>query len=236
VQILSEDDNANPESKEVDKTSSIYKLTPIKRSGILRVGGRIKAATYVSYDARFPVILKKDHPFTNLIIDEYHRMFAHQLRETCVNAIRGKYWISDLRACVKKAEKRCMECKIRSANPKPPRMGDLPAARLTPFVPPFTFTGMDLFGPVEVIVGRSRQKRWVVLYTCLTTRAIHLEIVRDLSTDSCILAFRCFRSIRPTPQKIYCDNGTNFVGMQRELTKCWKEWQDSIDILVQHLM
>jgi hypothetical protein len=156
--------------------------------------------------------------------------------ETCVNEVRQKYWIPDLRVAVKKAKKRCQECKNREAKPIPPQMGDLPSAILSPFVPPFTYTGMDVLGPLEVVVGRSVQKRWVVLYTCLTSRAMHVEILRDLSTDACILAYRCFRSIRPTPKKVYCDNGTNFVGMSRELKRELKraltEWSENLRQIV----
>jgi hypothetical protein len=84
---------------------------------------------------------------------------------------------------------------------------------------------MDLFGPLDVKIGRSKQKRWVVLYTCLTIRAIHLEVVDSLSTDACIMAFRNFIAIRPKPRKIFCDNGTNFVGMSTEMKRVWQEYK-----------
>lgn len=97
-------------------------------------------------------------------------------------------------------------------------MAPLPSARLTPYVRPFTFIGIDYCGPFLVQVGRANVKRWVVLITCLTVRAIHLEVAFSLSTESCKLAIRRFIARRGSPQEIYSDQGTNFVGASRELS------------------
>lgn len=110
-----------------------------------------------------------------------------------------------------------MWCRVYKATPIAPKMGPLPSVRLEPFVRPFTYVGVDLFGPYLVKVGRSVMKRWVCLFTCLTIRAIHLEVVANLSTDACKKAIRRFIARRGTPQVIYSDNGTNFVGASREL-------------------
>ncbi|XP_058814889.1 uncharacterized protein LOC131678656 [Topomyia yanbarensis] len=96
-------------------------------------------------------------------------------------------------------------------------MGPLPRVRLTPFLRPFTFVGIDYFGPYLIKIGRCAVKRWVALFTCLTVRAIHLEVASSLSTDSCKKAIRRFIARRGAPQEIYTDNGTNFVGASREL-------------------
>ncbi|XP_062542409.1 uncharacterized protein LOC134210371 [Armigeres subalbatus] len=96
-------------------------------------------------------------------------------------------------------------------------MADLPAARLAAFTRPFTYVGVDYFGPMEAVIGRRTEKRWGMLITCLTVRAIHIELVCTLSTDSCIMGLRNFISRRGTPRKIYSDRGTNFIGANREL-------------------
>lgn len=101
--------------------------------------------------------------------------------------------------------------------PIPPQMGDLPAARLASFTRPFTYVGLDYFGPISVAVGRRSEKRWGVLFTCLTVRAIHIEIAHALTTDSCIMAIRNFVARRGSPLEIYCDNGTNFRGSDNEI-------------------
>ncbi|XP_055604546.1 uncharacterized protein LOC129752795 [Uranotaenia lowii] len=83
--------------------------------------------------------------------------------------------------------------------------------------------GIDYFGPLTVKVGRRTEKRWVALFTCLSSRALHLEVVPSLDTSSCLIAIRCFMSIRGIPQKILTDNGTNFVGADRETKKLLQE-------------
>ncbi|XP_059045303.1 uncharacterized protein LOC131841083 [Achroia grisella] len=91
-------------------------------------------------------------------------------------------------------------------------MGDLPAERLAHHRRPFTFIGLDYMGPMLVTVGRRKEKRYVALFTCLTSRAIHLEVAASLSTDSALMCLKRFISRRGTPDKIYSDNGTAFVG------------------------
>lgn len=96
-------------------------------------------------------------------------------------------------------------------------MAPLPSARLTPYVRAFTFTGLDYFGPINVRFGRGSVKRWVALFTCLGTRAVHLEIAYSLSSESCKMAIRRFIARRGAPQEIYSDQGTNFQGASSEL-------------------
>ncbi|XP_058827115.1 uncharacterized protein LOC131687094 [Topomyia yanbarensis] len=110
-----------------------------------------------------------------------------------------------------------MYCKVYKATPTTPRMGPLPPARLGAFNRPFSFVGLDYFGSMQVRVGRTRVKRWVALFTCLSIRAVHLEVVHSLSTMSCKMAIRRFVARRGSPVEFYSDNGTNFVGASNEL-------------------
>lgn len=96
-------------------------------------------------------------------------------------------------------------------------MSPLPPARLGAFQRPFTFVGVDYFGPIAVTFGRKSLKRWGVVFTCLTMRAVHIEIAHSLSTDSFLMALRNFIARRGTPAEIYSDNGTNFRGADRLL-------------------
>ncbi|GBP06483.1 hypothetical protein EVAR_4610_1 [Eumeta japonica] len=97
-------------------------------------------------------------------------------------------------------------------------MADLPGGRLAFRQRPFTHTGVDYFGPLEVTVGRRREKRWAALFTCLTTRAVHMEVASSLSADSMIMALRRFMARRGQPDTLYSDHGTNFVGAAAELS------------------
>ncbi|XP_037927451.1 uncharacterized protein LOC119661993 [Teleopsis dalmanni] len=110
-----------------------------------------------------------------------------------------------------------MECRLEADKPAPPLMGHLPVDRITPYVRPFSYTGVDLFGPLHVTIGCHCEKRWAVIFTCLTVRAVHIDIVDSLSTDAFLVSFRSFINRRGTPVRMRSDNGTNFIGAQREL-------------------
>ncbi|XP_065088311.1 uncharacterized protein LOC135709824 [Ochlerotatus camptorhynchus] len=146
-------------------------------------------------------------------------MYGHQNGETVVNEIRQKFHISNLGTEVQKIARRCLWCRVYKAQPKVPRMAPLPEERVTSFVRPFSLVGIDYFGPCLIKIGRSQVKRWVVLYTCLTIRAVHLEVAASLSAESCKLALRRFIARRGAPLRIFTDNGTNFVGVEREMAK-----------------
>ncbi|XP_065083387.1 uncharacterized protein LOC135705543 [Ochlerotatus camptorhynchus] len=208
------------EVKKLERSSKIAKLSPMMdEHGILRVDSRIGAAEYLPYDARYPIILPHDHRVVMLLLDWYHRDFRHANDETVVNEIRQRFCISQLRTRVRLTKTRCMWCRVYKSVPVAPKMGPLPTVRLTPHVRAFTFIGVDYFGPYLVKIGRSVAKRWGVVFTCLTIRAIHIEVASSLSSDSCKKAMRRFIARRGAPQEIYSDNGTNFVGVSRELKR-----------------
>ncbi|XP_058833270.1 uncharacterized protein LOC131691086 [Topomyia yanbarensis] len=206
------------EMKRLEKTSPLMKLTPVMDEyGILRVDSRVVNSDFLTYDAKYPIILAKQHAITDLLLEWYHRRFRHANNETIVNEVRQRFYVPGLRVQIRLTKKRCMWCQVNNAAPVPPKMGPLPLARLTPFRRAFTYTGIDYFGPYLVKVGRSVVKRWVALFTCLATRAIHLEMANDLSTDSCKKAIRRFIARRGAPVEIFSDRGTNFIGANREL-------------------
>ncbi|XP_054726309.1 uncharacterized protein LOC129236117 [Anastrepha obliqua] len=199
--------------KAVDKSSKIFKLSPyLDDDGVLRIDGRVKIIGRTD-----PVLLPNNHHITNLIINHFHVKYHHVNSETVVNEIRQHFWILKLRIAVNRIRRSCQVCKNRSAQPRPPRMACLPTARIAQFCRPFSYVGVDYFGPLLVTVKRSTEKRYGVLFTCLTTRAVHLEVAYSLSTDSCILAVRNFMARRGSPLEIWSDNGTNFKGAEREL-------------------
>ncbi|XP_058819112.1 uncharacterized protein LOC131681975 isoform X2 [Topomyia yanbarensis] len=204
----------------LEKTSPLYRLSPFAdQFGVIRVEGRTANASYATFDARFPVILPKGHLITTLLLNDYHCRFGHANRETVVNEVRQRFYILNLRATVGKVMRECQRCKITKCQPQYPRMAPLPEERLTPFVRPFCYVGVDYLGPLDVSVGRRKEKRYVAVFTCLVTRAVHLEVAHCLSTDSCIMAVRRFIRRRGSPVEICSDNGTNFVGASNELIK-----------------
>ncbi|XP_055614770.1 uncharacterized protein LOC129761092 [Toxorhynchites rutilus septentrionalis] len=203
---------------QLEKSSSLYRLTPmLDEFGILRMDGRITAAPNVNECVKFPIILPRKHRFTYLLLNDYHRRFRHRNLETVVNEVRQQFYIPQLRVAVKQVTKSCQWCKTVRAELCIPRMAQLPAARLASFQRLFTHTGLDLFGPLLVKIGRSYTKRWIAVFTCLTIRAVHVEVVHSLSTRSCVEAIRRFVVRRGSPATIYSDNGTNFREASRLL-------------------
>nr|XP_049693327.1 uncharacterized protein LOC126053911 [Helicoverpa armigera] len=210
-------------ARPLPRTSRLYKLDPVMEDGLLRVRGRIEAATAPAETKR-PVILDGRHPLTKLLVQKEHCAAGHANRERVTNDLRQRYWVLRLRPTVRAVEASCAFCRRRRAVPRPPATGDLPRARLDPFHRPFTNCGVDYFGPMNVKVGRRREKRWGALFTCLTCRAVHLELVASLSTDSAIMALRRMAARRGWPSIMYSDNGTNFRGADAELRAAYNEW------------
>ncbi|XP_055623613.1 uncharacterized protein LOC129767030 [Toxorhynchites rutilus septentrionalis] len=150
----------------VGKNSSLYQLCPtLDEQGILRVDGRIGAAPNVEKDTKYPIILPSNHPLTYLVLDNYHRRYHHGNSETVVNEVRQHYHVSALRSAVRKVAKACQWCRVHKSQPNIPRMAPLPLARIASFVRPFTYIGLDFFGPLTVKIGRSNAKRWIALFT-----------------------------------------------------------------------
>ncbi|XP_063368821.1 uncharacterized protein LOC134657197 [Cydia amplana] len=206
------------------KTSRLLTLSPyLDEHEVLRLGGRIDAAAEVGPETKRPSILDGRDYIARLLVKHHHVLAAHGNQETVVNNLKQKHWILRLRPTVKNVTKKCMLCRIRKCKQEIPRMGDLPPARVAHHQRAFTYTGADLFGPLEVTVGRGRQKRYGVLFTCLTVRAVHIEIVNSLTSDSFIMALRRMGARRGWPQYLYSDNGTNLRGADAELRKSIQE-------------
>lgn len=218
----------NPYDAVVDKKSKIYQFDPILVDGVLKSNGRTVKITqlspYVVNESQLlpeevsqRIILPKEHAGTKLIVRKYHEKYWHVNHETALNEVRQRYQIGGLRQLLKSLRRTCPKCMILNAKPIVPKMGDLPLARLAVYTRPFTYTGVDCLGPMNVAVGRRQEKRWIVLFTCLTTRAIHLEILHGMDHDAFIMAFRMFMARRGQPNEMFSDNGTNFVKAERIL-------------------
>ena len=182
--------SALSKEKSVEKSSRLYTLSPYLEDGVMRLNGRIDRGSLPDAVKR-PVILDPKHRFTRLLILYHHVQNHHQGQALVANELRQKYWILHVRTAVRSVWNSCPLCKILRSKPSTPEMGQLPEFRLKKSIRPFTITGLDYFGPMEVTVGRRREKRYGVLFTCLQTRAVHLEIATSLSTDSAIMAIRC---------------------------------------------
>ncbi len=107
-------------------------------------------------------------------------------------------------------------------------MADLPLTRQRYFKPAFYSTGMDCFGPFVIKIGRRNEKRWGVVFKCMTIRAIHLDILHSIDSNSFLMALRRFITRRGKPYELLCDQGTNFKGGERELSESFAAMQDEL--------
>ncbi|XP_059062430.1 uncharacterized protein LOC131855205 [Achroia grisella] len=191
--------------------------TYIDTTGMLRLRGRITATSNVEKDVLNPPVLDGKHRYTRLYIQHIHETMHHGGIEAVVNELRQRLWVVKIRPTVRNVIKGCLVCQIRRKKPTSPPTGDLPAARLAHHARPFTYTGLDYFGPIETTVGRHREKRYGALFTCMTSRAIHIEVVHTLGTHSAIAALRRFMARRGCPTEIWSDNATCFKAAEKEL-------------------
>lgn len=184
---------------------------------------RIELAPDISIEVKRPIILCRQNEIAKLLVMMYHCKYHHEYDDTVINEIRQKFTVSNLKALLKSLKKSCNACRIRKSGPIAPLMADLPPARLTIASRAFTYVGLDLFGPITISLGRKAEKRWVKLATCLVVRAIHMEILTKLDTDSCIMGIKRLIARRGTPREFYTDNGTNFRGSSAEIRELWKK-------------
>ena len=198
------------------KNSKLLRLDPFLQDGMLRVGGRIKRANF-DLSIIHPVIIPKNSQVAQLLIAHFHQKTGHMGANTTLSEIRASgYWILSGKSMVAAHVYKCVTCRKLRGKTQLQKMADLPEDRLDPS-PPFTYSAVDLFGPFLVKEGRSQRKRWGAMFVCMVSRAIHIEVVHDLTTDSFINAYRRFISRRGPIRQLRCDRGTNFVGAKNEL-------------------
>lgn len=204
--------------KPVKGCSTIYKLNPVLEEGLVRVGGRL-SRTAMPEESKHPVILCKDQHISMLILKNIHEQTRHGGRNYILSKLREKFWVTHANAAARKILSNCPFCRRHQGKLCDQKMSDLPKERITPDFPPFTNVGVDYFGPIEVKQGRSYVKRYGVIFTCMASRAIHLEVAHSLDTDSCISAIRRFICRRGPVAHFRSDNGTNFTGAEKELKR-----------------
>lgn len=206
----------------IDAKSKLLCLNPfMDEEGIIRVGGRLKHSN-IPYPQKHQALLPAKHPFTKLIILNEHIKQLHAGTQQTMAAIRTKYWPLSLRNSVKAIIKTCITCfKTKPANVEY-IMGNLPEHRVTP-AKPFENIGVDYFGPIHIRENMKRKAKLVksygAIFVCFATKAVHIELVSNLSTEAFLAALKRLLSRRGSISNIYSDNGTQFVGANTELKK-----------------
>ena len=223
MQKYSEEFSCLQRGESVKANSHIYKLDPILDDGVLRVGGRLSKAA-MPEESKHPAIIAKDLHISDLIIRHIHKAVGHGGRNHVLSKLRQRYWIPSASVAIRKILSRCVVCRRLHGTIGHQQMADLPADRVSPDAPPFSYVGVDYFGPFDIKRGRSLVKRYGVIFTCLVIRAVHIEVASSLDTSSFINALRRFMARRGQVKELRSDNGTNFVGAERELKLAIEGW------------
>ncbi|KAJ8722107.1 hypothetical protein PYW08_004509 [Mythimna loreyi] len=213
-------------NKQVKGRSPLRSLAPyLDSKHILRVGGRLRHANLPG-ERKHPIILGNKNTLTPLIIADAHHKTLHGGVQLMLYYLRSKYWIIKAKSMAKKYVHKCIICARLSATSRAQIMGDLPEERVTP-TRPFLNSGVDFAGPFQILLSKGRGNRttkaYVSIFICMSTKAIHIELVSDLTSEAFIGAFRRFVARRGKCNHLWSDQGRNFVGADKELRDAWKE-------------
>ncbi|XP_061707388.1 uncharacterized protein LOC133517655 [Cydia pomonella] len=220
-------------SDDIDKIKSkrycspaLQKLKPfLDKDGLIRVGGRLSNAD-MKYSQKHPIVLPRRDHVVNMIVDYFHRKHLHAGPESLMTILRLQYWILSARRVIRDRVAKCNTCFRANPQSSLPLMADLPSCRVNQVNKPFTHTGCDYAGPLQYTPTRGRgvksRKAWLCIFTCLTTRCLHIEIATELSTANFLAALKRFLARRGPVQCIYSDNGTNFTGANSYMRDLYK--------------
>lgn len=186
---------------------------------ILRVGGRLERSL-LPEDKKKPMLIPRRSVLTNLMVADAHARTLHGGPQLMLTYLRSKFWVLGAKDLVKSYVRKCVKCTRYNAVTSTQMMGQLPAARVTP-TRPFKCSGVDYAGPIKVRTSKGRghhaYKGYICLFVCMATKAVHIEVVSDLTTQGFLAAFKRFVSRRGHCTDIWSDNGTNFLGASKEL-------------------
>ena len=211
---------------EVSKKSNIFSLQPQIDPDIrlLTLTSRIESASGNRFFRR-PIILPKNAWFTRLVLEDYHVQSMHLGHETTLRAAREVFWIVGGKAVARSVCSNCLKCKRLSAAPKPQQMAPLPSVRVLPHSV-YSMVMADYAGPIYVRRGHDSEptKGYILLITCLSTRALYLAYVPSLTASDFICAFELFCAKHGAPKYVQSDNGSNLSGGKKFVDAIWKVW------------
>ncbi|XP_052743215.1 uncharacterized protein LOC128199140 [Bicyclus anynana] len=197
----------------------------IDNLGLLRVGGRLHHAA-IPLSQKHPVILPKDSLITSLIIKSEHERLLHAGPKLLLSSLNQKFWIVNGLLHIKKITHKCIICFRNKATAAQQLMGSLPASRVTATSRPFQVIGLDFAGPVDVKLSRIRRsvvgKGYICVFVCFTTKAVHLELASDLTTETFLGCLKRQISRRGKPSQVHCDNFSSFKSASNQLNELYK--------------
>lgn len=204
--------------------SNLRNLSPfIDSNNVLRMAGRLQNSD-LPYNKKHPVILPKNCNITDLIIRNEHLSLLHAGPKMTLASLCLNYWIINSNREVKKIINRCVVCFKLRCKAASQLMGSLPKERITE-ARVFSNVGIDFCGPFQIKQSRIRKsiisKGYVLIFVCFSTKAIHMELASDLTTECFLSCLKRFISRRGLPANIYCDNGSTFKGANNKLNELY---------------
>ena len=214
--------------------SPLVKLNAfLGKDRVIHITGRLHHAQ-ISILARTPILLKGKSHLVKIILQDIHRLYAHASARVMMAVMSETHYVVGLRSLARLVAHECAICRRINSIPCTQKMGQLPASRVT-YSPAFAAVAVDYAGPFQVRRGAIRhptiEKGYVAVFVCLCSKAVHLELVSDLSTDAFLAALRRFISRRGRPRIIYSDNGTNFVGASKEIHRLLRDENARIAVM-----
>ncbi len=206
--------------------STVADMRPfLDGKGVIRTNARLRLLHHLPFETKHQIILPKDHPLVKLFLRHIHEnVLRHGGAQQILSHLLRKYWVVRSRALVRSVVTTCITCKRRRATPEGQEMAPLPPVRVPEMrLAPFLHTALDMAGPFRVKYGTQGEthKSYFLLLTCMVFRAVHLEPLADMTTDSFLQAFDRFTARRGTPTVVLSDNGSNFIGGYNELRRLW---------------
>ena len=200
----------------------VKQLNIVKINGIMRCKGRLKFSE-LSFESQNPALLPKEHGYTDLVVKEAHNVVLHGLVNMTLAEVRQRYWIPKGRQVCKRIIKQCKDCaKRRSKALKGTVTAPLPEVHVKP-ARPFAVTGCDFTGPIYL---QNNEKSYVALFTCAVTRAVHLELTRDMTALEFRVILQRFASRRGAPSTVISDKDMQ----QRRIARLSNDKTNRMDI------
>ena len=208
------------------KHGTYKRLCPrLRDDGIYVISGRAEKWLEIGYNKEDIILLPYHHRFARLYCEHIHAKGHHGVLTTA-SKIRARFWITKLLKMIQSVKLNCVTCKKLDKKLSGQVMGNLPKERLKP-APPWYSTSVDLFGPFTIrdaVKKRTTSKAYGMIFNCIGTRAVYLDLAPDYNTESFLMVLRRFVSLRGYPSKMYSDNGAQLVAASQELKNVTKSW------------
>ena len=197
----------------------------VSPEGIVMVGHRMNSWLENSWNQTSYSLLPANHDFTEFVVRAVHEE-DHAGVDVTLAKLRSRFWIPKVKGIINRVKSRCVTCKKKYKVKETQQMGQMADARIRP-APAFYMCAVDLFGPLvirDTVKKRTHGKGYGVLFNCLVSRAVYIDLAEGYDVGSFLMVLRRFVSIRGYPRKMISDAGTQLVAAGKELRDVVHSW------------